>query len=199
MHQGSAGEIHGAVPMARHQRMDFPEFRILDRQHQQGTGAQKLPRCFHLPPAVANQMKQFRQHCLGGDKGKAELAKCVRAEPVPPIRSVQQSQNGSRIDESVTAHESELIASGADVAGLHAARSPIGGHPRPRRFPTILMQPDGAAVAPPRSRPLRWYSSATRARPVPELRIQTACGDALHAQDWSRGANCRLPPSCTTL
>src|ERR1035438_1119204 len=54
--------------------------------------------------AIANQVKQLRQDCLGGYQRQTKLPKYLYTEPVPAITLIQKRQNCPCVDKSVSDH-----------------------------------------------------------------------------------------------
>lgn len=101
VHQGGVGEIHGAIPVPRHQRVHVPQFGILDGGDDDCARKRELPGSLHLRSAIANKMEQLRQNGFRGQQGKAKAAKGIDAELVPAIGAVQQRENRAGINERV--------------------------------------------------------------------------------------------------
>jgi hypothetical protein len=93
VYERCVGEIHGVVPVARHQCVDVGEFRILDCHHRHRPGPEELPRGLRLPAIAAHHVKQLGQNGFRCCQRQAELLECIHAGLVPAICSVQQCEN----------------------------------------------------------------------------------------------------------
>ncbi|HEY3835571.1 MAG TPA: hypothetical protein VGL72_03330 [Bryobacteraceae bacterium] len=57
--ESGVSEVHGPVPVARHQRMNLREFGMPDRCEFDRAGVDELPGAFHFRAVVANEAKKL--------------------------------------------------------------------------------------------------------------------------------------------
>jgi hypothetical protein len=89
IHKCAVGEVHGPVPVSRHQRVHVPQFAIFDGAKKDCSGADEVPGCFHLRTNISNEVEQLRKNSLGSQKGKPELPECADAGIMPSIGPVE--------------------------------------------------------------------------------------------------------------
>ena len=102
----ASGEVHRAVPITRHQRVQIRQLGIGNRRHLHRAGADQSPRGLHVVPPASHEVKQFRQHRGRCEQRKPQLLKRFDARLMPSIGSVQKTEERAGIDEAVSGHVS---------------------------------------------------------------------------------------------
>ena len=64
IHERRVGEIHGPIPIARHQRLEMTHFFIFNCGDNQRSRTDKLPGGFHRPASITNQVENLCEHRL---------------------------------------------------------------------------------------------------------------------------------------
>jgi hypothetical protein len=64
IHEGAIGKIHGSIPIAGHQTVHVPQFRIFDCTEDQCSGTDEPPGGLHLRARIANEVEQFGENSL---------------------------------------------------------------------------------------------------------------------------------------
>ncbi len=100
-------EVHWPVGVALHKRFEIRQITVIDRKDRNGPRAEQCPSGNELVPIVPDEMEQLGQDGAGCRQWEAECSENIRAGLMPAIVTVEERQEGARVDEAASGHDDE--------------------------------------------------------------------------------------------